>query len=57
MKKYIFRWKDGVCVDPSRRATKDEVWEFAIKWLRPSGISDKEAEKNVRALGEVVIDK
>ena len=57
-RKYIFRWNDGIEVTPSAAYTREDVWRFAIKWLRPAGMKDdKEAEDFIRRKGEVVRTK
>jgi hypothetical protein len=58
MKKfYIYQTVEGIRVIPSRRSTEKEVWDFAIKWLRPATVgNDAEAEIIVRENGEVIRD-
>lgn len=53
--KYVFRWKDSIEVRPSWNYTEEEVWNWAIKWLRPDTMTDDvEAETFIREHGEVV---
>lgn len=54
-KQYVFRWNNGIEVKPSISDTKAQAWKFAIRWLRPAGMTDDaEAEKLIRSEGEVV---
>jgi hypothetical protein len=54
---YIFQWKSEppIQVRPSRAKTSEAVWKYAIKCLRPAGMTDDaEAERLIRKNGEVV---
>lgn len=54
---YVFRWKKeygGVAVEPSRHATREETWEWALKSLRIPGINDRDAKRQLRKMGEVI---
>ena len=54
---YIFRWKsDGTYVTSSRRRTPDEVWAFALEWLRPAHEPRAVGRAFVRRNGEVIPD-
>lgn len=60
-KRYIFRWKaqpgsmQSIEVAPSQADSEEEVWVWAIRWLRTAGLEDDaQAEKEVREMGEVI---
>jgi hypothetical protein len=57
-KRYIFRWKDiggrALEVTSSEADSLEEVWEWALKWMRGPTETSHDAAPRIREQGEVV---